>query len=82
MSQGLVTVQELQDAIEYFFHKGFVHPEASISMAAVVADGSELSRQEGFPPGTVIFTVEWTENGRFVTQYLRVQPQRVSKFLS
>jgi hypothetical protein len=77
-----LTIGQLNSAISNLILNKTVDESSKILWAADVERGSNYEKTYNVPPGSVIFCLEWVENGESVRGTLKLEPPFIAKNLN
>lgn len=82
MMERKVTLKEIKEAIDYFLADGIVKEGAVILWIEILDEFSPLVSELEVPPGTIVLKVGWIEDEDYVIKFLKIEPAKLSEYLS
>ena len=77
-----ITIGEVRDGITKLIKSGALNETARVIWATNVEKGSDYEKENGVLPGSVLFGIEWMEDGEPARGTLRLEPPLVTSKLN
>jgi hypothetical protein len=77
-----ITIGEVGEMIDKLIKKGTLDKTSKILWATNVDKGSRYELEEDVLPGSILFGLEWTENGETARGTLRIEPPLITSELN